>query len=89
MMYPSPKHADAGEHLVFILQKADFFPSLILEVVVYLGGDAKMTRYMQVIVRSLKVFNPSFAGDADFGVAKSAGSRIRRLRNDAVVTGSR
>ncbi|MDA4120140.1 MAG: hypothetical protein OK436_06090, partial [Thaumarchaeota archaeon] len=45
-----------SKDLFFILEKVHLLPSFILEVMIYVGRNAEMTRYVQVIVRSLKVF---------------------------------
>src|SRR5215469_7938231 len=70
MVHSGPENPNPGKDLLFILQKSHFFPSFILEVMIYIGRNAEVTRYVQVIIRRLKVFDPALTGNANVGVTE-------------------
>src|SRR5215469_18459075 len=70
MVHSGPENPNPGKDLFFILEKAHLFPSFILEVMIHIGGNAEMTRYVQVIIRRLKVFDPALPGNANLGVSE-------------------
>src|SRR3984893_1759959 len=70
MVDACPECAQARKNVCLVGEQATFSPSLILQVVIDFGRDAKVPRYVQMIVRSLKILDPAFAGNTDLGVLK-------------------
>src|SRR4029077_7675948 len=70
MVGAGPERVQARNNLCLVGEQANFFPSLILQVVIDFGRDAKVPGYVQMIVRSLKILDPAFARNTDLGVLK-------------------